>query len=169
MKFLRVFSAVFCALTLGVRAAPALESRAATDTAEYNKVIAVHPSMVPGKMYVFTITWPLGTAGNDKKLWELQQQLGFNHIGLLVGEVMKTEKGPPNKKTIHHDFAGMVYDLRGVKDVSVQPAVYKASSLQLKFVKETKRSQSQIKTAGMFFIGFHINIPKWSSNHDEYC
>ncbi|KAL9121544.1 MAG: hypothetical protein Q9187_001894 [Circinaria calcarea] len=154
MRFLNIFSAVICTLYLGVNAVPAtfapsaLEARADTKTAEYEKVHGIHCSIVPGKTYVFTIKF--GKDKNaDPKMKALTEKLGYGHIALVVGTVNETPIGPPKKRTgVKKDFVATMYHMVGVKKVASKVENWRSSSSKMEFVKETKKTQAQIKAAG---------------------
>ena len=154
MKLLNIFSAVICILYLGVGAVPAtltpsaLEARADTRTAEYEKAHGTHSSIVTGKTYAFTIKFPKGKEA-DKKMKELTDELGYGHIGLVVGTVVETPQGPPKKPTgVKKDFVATMYHMVGVQKVESEVKNWRSSSAIMEFVKETKKTQNQIKAAG---------------------
>ena len=159
MKWFSTFSAIICALSIGINATPAafpdsaLQARADEETATYQKVIAAHPGAEPGKRYAFTLAWPMKPDVDDKTK-ALHQKLGCGHIALVVGEVKKTETGPKKKPSTKLDFQGFVYGAKGIPSIEAIKTNFYASSNTLTFVKQTSKTDAQIKARGEFYIEF---------------
>ncbi|KAI5856792.1 hypothetical protein GGS23DRAFT_588647 [Durotheca rogersii] len=79
-------------------------------TAEYRAAQRAISNLQAGKFYWFTIEWDLGevipgpTHETPDELKQLQQQLGFDHIGLVVGQVTETKTGKGKNEKIKKDF-----------------------------------------------------------------
>ncbi|KAI1410271.1 hypothetical protein F5Y13DRAFT_168055 [Hypoxylon sp. FL1857] len=98
-------------------------------TDNYKAVAAAHPGLQKDKYYYFTIKNSLpdkvenGDAETLTELQQLQKNLGFDHIGVLVGQVTETtrtkpggKKGKPGKKTTTKDFKGFYIHMTKGKD-----------------------------------------------------
>ncbi|KAE8135345.1 hypothetical protein BDV38DRAFT_284981 [Aspergillus pseudotamarii] len=83
-----------------------------------------------GKSYSFQVTWTQGAAGSEtgttspieREMKKTQQDYGFDHTAIVVGEVVKI----PVSANIHKlDFKGDLYHLRAKLQGSGQKAWYK--------------------------------------------
>ncbi|KAI1212923.1 uncharacterized protein F4807DRAFT_457009 [Annulohypoxylon truncatum] len=138
-------------------------------TPEYTKVHAAKSTIANGKYYAFTIKWPLSdsTAIDSEtpaELQELQQKLGFKHIGVILGKVKDVETGKGKNKHAEKDFTGQLFHLIKKTDGSAEldsPKNYKLSGQtaglfkngQLTFLKEisAKTYTDAKKTAENYF------------------
>ncbi|OGM48388.1 hypothetical protein ABOM_003429 [Aspergillus bombycis] len=85
-----------------------------------------------GKSYSFQITWTKGAAGSstkttspiEREMKKTQQEYGFDHTGIVVGEVVKKETSPNVYKV---DFDGRLYHLEANLQGSGQKAWYKTN------------------------------------------
>ncbi|GAB1197172.1 hypothetical protein APSETT444_006463 [Aspergillus pseudonomiae] len=83
-----------------------------------------------GKSYSFQITWTEGAAGSStmttypiqREMKKTQQEYGFDHTGIVVGEVVKKET---SQNVYKLDFAGKLYHLEAKLQGSGQRAWYK--------------------------------------------
>jgi hypothetical protein len=127
------FEATTDTTALTSRAAPVYE-----DTAEYKAAVAARPGLQADQHYWFRYEWPLGTPVGDgdqedkKELQELQNKLGFAHIGVVVGQITQTDKGKGKNKKTHRDFNAMLYHMTKMNvnpgDTEMKSAVWKAST-----------------------------------------
>ena len=160
MKFLQTFSALLCALSLGVSAVPtagsssALEIRATTETPEYKKAHAAHPDIQVGETYAFTLKSPKSAGEKDPKMKKLTDELGFSHIYLVVGQVSESSSGPPKKPTgTEKKFTGVMYHMAGIDTVVADFKNWKADEKTLEFVKETTEAKSgRLSKIGRFIF-----------------
>jgi hypothetical protein len=173
MKFSTAFSALLCAFSLGVTAAPTtssefseLERRApAPATIEkggYARMKGVHSPLVVGTTYVFTQKNPINPAEKDKKMIDLTKSLGFSHIYLVVGKVTsssKTETKGKNKGqvTTTLDFVGTEYDMvMDPKDKTKVKANSRAwnyayvTGKTIEYKGTTTRTEANVKSEGKF-------------------
>ncbi|KAI1457605.1 hypothetical protein F4805DRAFT_166806 [Annulohypoxylon moriforme] len=138
-------------------------------SAEYTKVHAANANIANGKYYAFTIRWPLGDGTNidsetPAEIQELQQELGFKHIGVIIGKVKDVEAGKGKNKHADKDFTGQLYHLIKKSDGSAEldsPRNYKLSGQtaglfkngHLTFLKEVsaKTYSDAKKTADKYF------------------
>ncbi|BAE62695.1 unnamed protein product [Aspergillus oryzae] len=82
-----------------------------------------------GKTYSFQVTWTQGAAGSttkttspiEREMKKTQQGYGFDHTGIVVGEVVKVPVG----QKYELDFKGDLYHLRAKLEGSGQKAWYK--------------------------------------------
>jgi hypothetical protein len=139
-----------------------LTARATEDTAEYTAAIKAHSGLSKDKYYYFTLEWPLGIAVGDgdketnAELKELQQKLGFEHIGVVVGQITETETGKGNNKKTKRDFKATLYHMtkNAKSDTEFKSPNYRADSKQnLKWGGETsKKKADAAKKAGKNYV-----------------
>ncbi|KAI3316586.1 hypothetical protein HD806DRAFT_552192 [Xylariaceae sp. AK1471] len=140
-----------------------LATRATDDTAEYKAAIAAHPNLSKDKYYYFTLEWPLGTPVGDgdtesgDELKQLQQKLGFEHIGVVVGQIIETETGKGKNKKTKRDFKATLYHMtkknKEPGDTEFKTRNYSADSKQLKWGGETsKKKADAAKKAGKDYV-----------------
>ncbi|EED14658.1 hypothetical protein TSTA_041360 [Talaromyces stipitatus ATCC 10500] len=106
------------------------------DTAEFTAANSVHPGLQNGQYYWFTLEWPLGAPVGDgdkesqTELQQLQQKLGFEHIGVVVGKVTETTTGKGKNQKTKRDFNAVLYHMtkKNVNpgDVELKTANWKA-------------------------------------------
>ncbi|KAI8623446.1 hypothetical protein F5Y19DRAFT_458429 [Xylariaceae sp. FL1651] len=144
-----------------------LTARATEDTPEYAAAIKAHSGLSKDKYYYFTLEWPLGVAvgdgdkETDAELKELQQKLGFEHIGVVVGQVTETETGKGKNKKTKRDFIATLYHMTKKNanpgDTEFKSPNYRANSKQnLKWGGETsKKKAGAAKKAGKDYVDDH--------------
>ncbi|KAF2183685.1 hypothetical protein K469DRAFT_751407 [Zopfia rhizophila CBS 207.26] len=196
MRFSTVFSALLAAVSIGVNAAPIAEAdlsvvatepspvtdlvtRGKDDSAAYNAVekAAGSSKLEVDKYYVFTLEWPLkkpvgdGDAETASELDQLRKQLGFEHIGFIVGQVTSKETGPPKKKKTVKDFNGMLYHMIKKTDgkVDVKSTTWKPDDKTLKYLKTTNKSKAGgVKKAASDYIADHPQYAVKGNNCNDF-
>ncbi|KAI1174945.1 hypothetical protein F4777DRAFT_552501 [Nemania sp. FL0916] len=141
-----------------------LTTRTTEDTAEYKAAVAAHGGLTKDKYYYFTLEWPLGQPVGDgdkesnDELKELQQKLGFEHIGVVVGKVTETDSGKGKNKKTKRDFKATLYHMtkKNVNpgDTEFKSPNYKANSGQnLKWGGESSSKKADAgKKAGKDYV-----------------
>jgi len=97
------------------------------DTDEYKAAIKAHTPLVNGKFYWFYLQWPRGAIGDGDgesaaEIKELRDALGFDHVGVVVGEIRETTKGKGKNASLKRDFVAELYhmvELKGTDDAGV--------------------------------------------------
>jgi len=97
------------------------------DTDEYQAAIKAHTPLVNGKFYWFYLQWPRGAIGDGDgesaaEIKELRDALGFDHVGVVVGEIRETTKGKGKNASLKRDFVAELYhmvELKGSDDAGV--------------------------------------------------
>ncbi len=93
------------ATTATATAAPVFD-----DTPEFTTAKAAQPDLQANQFLWFTLEWPLGIAVGDgdlesqSELQQLQQKLGFEHIGVVMGQVTETTTGRGKNQKTKRDF-----------------------------------------------------------------
>ncbi|KAH7128203.1 hypothetical protein B0J11DRAFT_264592 [Dendryphion nanum] len=176
MKFSQVFYSVLAALSVGVNATPIPDTtdvivvRGTDDTKEYNHFEKVYSSLVKDKYYAFEIQWPRGTGGGEtgetgEELAAVRDELGFDHIGIVIGQVTETSIGKPKDKKVKRSFAPLRYDIRkigGTKNELRSQNWGKSTNdidRPLKFIKEVKKAD---------FTKFKKTADDWITANPEY-
>lgn len=129
------------------------------DSWAYTAAIQAHGGLTKDNYYYFTLEWDLptpvgeGDVETQDELQQLQQKLGFEHIGLVVGTITETDvKGPKNTvKAIKRDFVASVYHMiKTAGTTSVTPRnygdYYKSETLKWGG-QTTKAKAAKAKTA----------------------
>ncbi|RDL33725.1 uncharacterized protein BP5553_08093 [Venustampulla echinocandica] len=179
MKFSTTFSALLCALSLGVSAAPVdsgsdLSLRVNTpapvtvETPNFKRIKEAHAGLVNGKRYVFTQTNPINAQETDQKTKDLEKALGFSHIYLVVGDVTSSSKTADKGKnkgqvTTTWDFQGKEFDMTlkasdKTKTEQREPRKWEskyATQKTIKYVKETTKTLDAIKAHGAKYVAGH--------------
>ncbi|KAB8257636.1 hypothetical protein BDV32DRAFT_152224 [Aspergillus pseudonomiae] len=118
-----------------------------------------------GKSYSFKVTWTSGAAGSTTKttypiqreMKKTQQEYGFDHTAIVVGEVVKIKQGEVFKL----DFKGRMYHLRADLEGSGQRAWYRTSVEGVEWEpKDPKDSKGSPKT--MKYLHLKEVDGKWS-------
>ncbi|TGJ83240.1 hypothetical protein E0Z10_g5514 [Xylaria hypoxylon] len=115
------------------------------------------------KYYYFTVEWPLGAAlgdgdkESDVELKALQQQLGFEHIGVVVGQITETGSGKGKNKKTKRDFKSTLYHMTKKNkvpgDTEFKSVNYRADSKGLTFRGETSKKKADgAKKAGKDYV-----------------
>ncbi|KAI2466036.1 hypothetical protein F4781DRAFT_371303 [Annulohypoxylon bovei var. microspora] len=138
-------------------------------SAEYTKVHAAKSTIADGKYYAFTVKWPLGDGTSidsetPAEIQALQKELGFKHIGVILGKVKDVESGKGKNKHRVKDFTGQLYHLIKKASGAAElegPKNYKLSGQtaglfkngQISFLKEisAKTYSDAKKTAEAYF------------------
>ncbi|KAH8900382.1 hypothetical protein GQ53DRAFT_127835 [Thozetella sp. PMI_491] len=137
------------------------------DTPEYTAAIKAHSGLVKDHYYWFTLEWPLGAAVGDgdaeskTELQQLQQKLGFEHVGAVLGQITETTTGKGKNQKTKRDYNAMLYHM--VKnnvdpgDTELKSRTWKASSAQnLKWGGETSSKKiTAAKKAGKDWVSDH--------------
>ncbi|QKX55449.1 uncharacterized protein TRUGW13939_02542 [Talaromyces rugulosus] len=79
------------------------------------KAMPFYESLSKDHYYYFTMEWKRGRpadAETTEELEEVRDELGFNHIGLVVGKVTETTTGKKANKVTKKDFVAMVHDMQ---------------------------------------------------------
>jgi len=125
MKFTYLLSSLLAAL---VAASPIVVPEAITDvkdlvvraaqiveTDTYKAAIKAKAGLVKDKYYWFKLQWPLGSLVDSKtseEMLELQKSLGFDHIGVVVGQIKETPSGVGTKnEKLTKDFVATLYHM----------------------------------------------------------
>jgi hypothetical protein len=161
-SFVSLLNVLLCLLALGF-ASPvpqdgtdALEVKRDTPVMSdlYKSFLRVHSPMAPGARYVFTNTWDLATdPRDDQAIIDTQKILGFNHVSMVVAEVTEKKVSGNTHLDINAVFwdliisnaKTMAIDLRTAKSYITKP-----KNQKLTFLKETKKTDKQITTSGMY-------------------
>ncbi|KAI2642682.1 hypothetical protein GGS21DRAFT_486505 [Xylaria nigripes] len=141
--------------------APAIE-----ETPEYKAAIAAHPGLAKDKYYYFSLIWPNGPVGDGDKetpqeLRDLQHELGFAHIGVVVGQITEKTTGKGKNMKTKRDFNAVLYHMtkQNVKpgDTEFKTNNFKASTKNtLKYGGETNKKKADgAKTVGKDYINAH--------------
>ncbi|KAI0536021.1 hypothetical protein GGR58DRAFT_528842 [Xylaria digitata] len=136
------------------------------DTAEYKAAIAAHGHLKKDKYYYFTLEWPLGAKVGDSdketdaELKMLQQELGFAHVGVVVGQVTETESGKGKHKKVKRDFKATLYHMTKKNvhpgDTEFKSRNYSADAKRLRYRGETsKKKADAAKKVGKDYVGDH--------------
>jgi hypothetical protein len=96
-----------------------LTTRAPTyvDSWEYKEAIAAHSGLTKDNYYWFTLEWPIGTVvGDDDKesqpeITALRRQLGYDHVGIVIGQITETTGKGKDKDKVTRDFKASVYHM----------------------------------------------------------
>ncbi|KAH8687248.1 hypothetical protein BGZ60DRAFT_509984 [Tricladium varicosporioides] len=178
MKFFAPFSALLCALSLGINAAPIenvksldLEIRSpaktpdpvSVQTDDYKYFKGLKSDIAVGTTYLFTMKSPIDPNEKDQKTKDLTAKLGFSHIYLLsvkVTESKKTTAAGPKKGqvTTTTDVEAWGYDMVGTAKVSTRKTVFKRNLVgdkKIEYVKTTKKTDKQIDDEGKAYIKIH--------------
>ncbi len=88
---------------------PATAAGTTTDTAEFTAANRAKTGGVQAdKFFWYTLEWPLQVPIPDQEsqteLQQLQQRLGFAHIGVVMGQVTETTTGKGKNKKTKRDF-----------------------------------------------------------------
>ncbi|KAI9650092.1 hypothetical protein NHQ30_000105 [Ciborinia camelliae] len=85
------------------------------DTWAYTQAITMHSGLTKDNWYYFILEWPLGTTGGkeyEAEIKQLRQQLGFDHIGIVIGRITETEqKSEEGVVKIIRNFAAVTYHM----------------------------------------------------------
>ncbi|GAW15858.1 hypothetical protein ANO14919_052800 [Xylariales sp. No.14919] len=142
----------------------ALTTRTTTnDTPEYKAAIAAEPTLLKDKYYYFTIKWPLGAAvgdgdqESDEELKALQRQLGFEHIGVVVGQITERVSGKGKNEKITRDFNAFLYHMtkknKNPGDTEFKHSNYRADAKPLIFGGETSNKKANsVSKAGKEYV-----------------
>ncbi|RWA15101.1 hypothetical protein EKO27_g66 [Xylaria grammica] len=159
----------------------ALTTRTTTnDTPEYKAAIAAHPTLSKDKYYYFTIKWPLGAEvgdgdqESDAELKALQQQLGFEHIGVVVGQITETVSGKgKNQKTTRHFNASLYHMTKKNKvpgDTEFKHSKYRADAKHLKFRGETSNKKANsVSKAGKDYVSVNDIYKVQGNNCNDFA
>lgn len=172
MKIIELLNVLLCLLTLGLagpvprddaqheeRTTDALDAnvkRATVMSDLYKSFLREHSPMGPGSRYVFTNKWDLSTdPKDDQAIIDTQKVLGFNHVSMVVAEVIETKSGATTTLDIKAVFWDLIIQNKKTKAIDVRtakPYIAKPKSQKLTFLKETKKTDKQITTAGKFSV-----------------
>ncbi|KAI1817714.1 hypothetical protein GGS20DRAFT_599299 [Poronia punctata] len=120
------------------------------ETPEYKAAIAAHPGLKKDKYYWFSLEWPLGEPVDDKEskteLQKLQKELGFEHIGMVFGQITEIETGKNKNRKIKRNFAAtlnhMIKKNVDPGDTELKSAVWRAErNKDLKWGGETSNKK----------------------------
>ncbi|KAI1142016.1 hypothetical protein F5Y05DRAFT_212436 [Hypoxylon sp. FL0543] len=159
-------------------------------TANYKAVAAAHPGLQKDKYYYFTIKNSLpdkvadGDAESSTELQQLQKNLGFEHIGVLVGQVTETTKTKPGgkkgkgggQKTTTKDFKGFYIHMTKGKDgktaqhTSVWSDRGAQSNQKIEYVgTTTKKGEDKAKAAAKSYIEDHPTYSIQDNNCNSFA
>ena len=86
------------------------------DTTQFTAAIEANPGLQPGFAW-FRLEWPLpaevgdGDAESDSELQQLRQQLGFEHIGIVMGQVTVNPTGRGKNQKVNRDFNAQLFHM----------------------------------------------------------
>ncbi|KAM5471306.1 hypothetical protein MauCBS54593_003646 [Microsporum audouinii] len=175
MKFSTIFSVLLAAASIGTNATPIaknevdyslissyeadsvskhfsteLVKRDTEDSDTYTALARAYGGeLEDDKYYVLTAKWPLRDEIDNEtpaELQELQRELGFYHIGFIVGKVTIKESGRKKHKTTKRDFDGQVYDTikKENKDIKFRKTNWDTSKRRdIEFVKTTTKKKAE--------------------------
>ncbi|QKX57759.1 uncharacterized protein TRUGW13939_04879 [Talaromyces rugulosus] len=139
------------------------------ETEAYKAAHAKHSGLKENDWYYFTVKTPLGQsipgdAETKTELQQLQHRLGFEHIAVVVGEVVYTESGKGKKHhTIKKDFKATQFDMVKSpenKTIVRSPNWSPQPQKTLAYGGTTTKSKAERAKK---------NIPKdWKEEHPEY-
>lgn len=164
MRFLELLNVLLCLLSLGFagpvpqeRSEDGLEERDTPTMSDlYKSFLREHSPMAPGSRYVFTNKWDLATdKGDDQAMVDTRKSLGFNHISMVVAEVLETKVGGNTHLDIKAVFWDMVISNTKTKAIDVRaakPYISKPKSQQLTWVGTTKKADKAITTSGQSYF-----------------
>jgi len=86
------------------------------DTAEYTAAIKAHTPLVNGEYYWFWLQWPRGAIGDGDgesaaEIKALRDALGFDHIGVVVGQIKEATKGKGKNEVLTRDFVAELHHM----------------------------------------------------------
>ncbi|KAI1097404.1 hypothetical protein F4804DRAFT_174721 [Jackrogersella minutella] len=132
-----------------------------TQTPEYKAAAAAHSGLQKDKYYYFLLKWELpakiadGDTETLSELQQLQKNLGFEHIGVVVGQVTETTKGKTGKKQTTQDFKAFLYHMTKDKDNNVMghSPTYKYDGKPLEYGGTTsKKAVDKAKTNAKDYV-----------------
>lgn len=90
------------------------------DTDEYKAASKAHTPLVNGKFYWFWLQWPRDPVGDGDgesaaEIKALRDALGFNHVGVVVGEIRETPKGKGKNASLKRDFVAELHHMIEIK------------------------------------------------------
>ncbi|KAI0841363.1 hypothetical protein F5Y06DRAFT_218813 [Hypoxylon sp. FL0890] len=196
MKFTYFLNAFLATLAIAspITNAPNEETGLATRNDEevrtdnYKAVFAAHPDLQKDKYYYFTIKNSLPDKVRDgdtetlTELQQLQQRLGFDHIGVLVGQVTETTrtkpagKKKPGKKTTTKDFRGFYIHMTKGKDsktaqhTSVWSDRGAESNQKIEYVgTTTKKGEDKAKAEAKSYVEEHKTYDIENNNCNSFA
>lgn len=123
------------------------------ETAEYKAAKAAMPfydSFEKDHFYYFTVEWKRSRPADSettKEIEEVRDELGFNHIGLVVGQVKETTTGKGKNLKTKKDFIATMYDMqkKNANPSTTEPIIrnWKTSSLKLEHQGKTTAAKAK--------------------------
>ncbi|KAK3315620.1 hypothetical protein B0H66DRAFT_347666 [Apodospora peruviana] len=91
------------------------------DTDEYKAASKAHTPLVNGNFYWFWLQWPRDPIGDGDgesaaEIKALRDALGFNHVGVVVGQIKETPKGKGKNAVLKRDFVAELHHMIEIKD-----------------------------------------------------
>ncbi|KAK5661852.1 hypothetical protein OQA88_9956 [Cercophora sp. LCS_1] len=184
MKFSGILTTLLATLVIASPVAnpePAAElvvRQTVEQTAEYSAAIAAKPGLVANKYYWFTMQWPLNSIPVDEKtteeLKELRKKLGFDHIGVVFGQITETKTGKgKNEKTKKHYSATLVHMVKtnpATGTVTQKSSVYKYDGKALKYGGETTAKKiDAAKKAAKAWVDEHPTYAVEGNNCNDFA
>lgn len=190
MKFSNLFSLLLASIAIASPIAyPEPEAAESTELATratnedswaYTKAIAAHPGLTKDNYYYFTLEWPIGTVVGDgdkesqAEVTALRQKLGFDHIGLVVGQITEkvVNQGKKSEKT-KRDFVASVYHMTAddKDNTSQTPRNYDThySAQTLKWGgATTKKKADKAKPTAKDYVADHATYSVDSNNCNTF-
>ncbi|KAI1652926.1 hypothetical protein F4813DRAFT_376352 [Daldinia decipiens] len=146
------------------------------ETPQYAAIKAKHSNLKKDHYYYFYVTWPRGSIiqGDHEtkaEVEELRNSLGFDHIGIIVGQVTETEKTVKKKSTLIKNFQARLFHL--TKDKSGKSVFtmteWKSDHKPLRFGGETnKRKHDAVKRKAQDWIEDHPTYNVQTNNCNTF-
>ncbi|CAG8977194.1 hypothetical protein HYALB_00006731 [Hymenoscyphus albidus] len=121
MRFSYLLSAFLATLTIASPIAnpeaASLSTRATEDKATYTLATKTHSGLKKDDWVWFTMEWPRGSIIGDgdteskEELSQLRDKLGFDHIGIVVGQVTEVTTGKGKNLKTTRDFKASLYHM----------------------------------------------------------
>ncbi|KAK1753170.1 hypothetical protein QBC47DRAFT_362991 [Echria macrotheca] len=90
------------------------------DTPNYTAATKAHTPLVNGKYYWFWLQWPRDPVGDGDgesaaEIKALRDALGFNHVGVVVGQIKETPQGKGKNAKLKRDFIAELHHMIEIK------------------------------------------------------
>lgn len=131
MRFSYLITAFLASLTIAspIASPEAVENtnlaiRAAdVNKPEWTLATTAHPDLKKDDWVWFTLEWHRGSIGDgdtesDKEISDLRDKLGFDHIGIVVGQIKETTSGKGKNLKTTRSFDAVLYHMIEIKEKS---------------------------------------------------